>query len=202
MKAGPEGSMEDLKSPFREMAALFIRNWLWIAIVMGPALAILPLMLQKMPVPVLLIFLLSPAYMFHQIEEHWRDRFRLFVNQRVFGGVEALTPAAVFWINVPIVWGIDAGALISAAFGRFELALLAFYMMLVNAVVHTVGIFRFGYNPGLVTSVIIFIPLSCAGLVTSSQPLVTHLIALGLAVIGHGLIFGYALSRVLRLRRA
>ena len=181
---------------------LLIRHWLWLAMGMVPVLAILPLFAPQMPLPVLLTYLLSPAYMLHQIEEHWRDRFRSFVNQRVFGGVEALTPTAVFWINVPIVWGLNAGAVIGAAFGRFELALVAIYMMLVNGVVHTVGVFRFGYNPGLATSLLVFFPLSYAGAVTLPEPLSGHLIALGMAVCGHILIVAYALSRVRRLARA
>jgi hypothetical protein len=164
-----------------------------------PVLGVIPLFAPQMPWPVLLTFLLSPAYMLHQIEEHWQDRFRRFVNQRLFGGVEALTPAAVFWINVPIVWGMNAGALVGAAFGRFELALLAVYMMLVNGVVHTVGIVRFGYNPGLVTSLLVFLPLSCTGVATLTEPWAVHLIAVGLAVFGHVLIVGYALRRVRRL---
>ena len=178
---------------------MLVRYWLWLAMGMIPVLAILPLFAPQMPLSVLLTFLLSPAYMLHQIEEHWRDRFRIFVNQRVFGRVEALTPTAVFWINVPIVWGINAGAVIAAAFGRFDLALVAIYMMFVNGVVHTVGILRFGYNPGLATSLFVFFPLSYAGAVTLTETLSVHLIALGIAVCGHVLIVAYALLRVRRL---
>ncbi len=35
--------------------------------------------------------------MLHQLEEHWGDRFRSYVNNTVFGGVEALTVADVLW---------------------------------------------------------------------------------------------------------
>jgi len=181
---------------------LLIRYWLWIAIGITPILAAFPLFAPKMPLSILLTFLLSPAYMLHQIEEHWRDRFRTFVNQRVFGGVEALTPTAVFWINVPIVWGINAGALVSAAFGKLDLALISFYMMFVNGMLHIIGTSRFGYNPGLVTSLLIFFPLSCAGIATITEPLSGHLIAFGIAVFGHVMILGYALLRVRRLARA
>ncbi len=139
--------------------------------------------------------------MLHQIEEHWRDRFRVFVNQRVFGGLEALTPALVFWINVPVVWGLNLGALLGAMFGRFDVALIAVYMMLVNAFVHVLGIIRFGYNPGLFTSLVIFIPLSLVAILTIPERLSAHLVALGIAIVGHMLIFGYALMRVRRLER-
>jgi hypothetical protein len=54
---------------------------------------------QKWPSVWLLMFAMTPAYMFHQVEEHRGDRFRIFVNQHVFRGVEALTSLAVLWIN-------------------------------------------------------------------------------------------------------
>lgn len=47
------------------------------------------------------------------------------LHHRVFGGMEALTPAAVFWFNVPIVWGLNLEALTGATFGHFEVAIIA-----------------------------------------------------------------------------
>ena len=182
--------------------ALLIRNWLWLTFGLAPLLTALSLFGAEWPRPVLFAYLLAPAYMLHQIEEHWRDRFRSFVNERVFGGFEALTAAAVFWINVPIVWGLNLGAFLCAVFARFDLALIAAYLMLVNAVVHTLGIFRFGYNPGLITSLILFFPLSLAAIFAMPQALHTHLFALGVAVVGHVLIFGYAFLRVRRMKQS
>jgi Protein of unknown function with HXXEE motif len=181
---------------------LLIRYWLWLAFGLAPLLAAVPFFVSDWPPSVLFTYLLSPAYMLHQIEEHWRDRFRTFVNQRVFGGSEALTAAAVFWINVPIVWGLNLGAFLSAWLARFDFALVAAYLMLVNAVVHTLGIFRFGYNPGLITSLVVFFPLSLAAILAAPASLPSHLFALGAAVLGHALLFGYALLRVRRLKQA
>jgi Protein of unknown function with HXXEE motif len=169
--------------------------------VLAPVLAVLPLVLPPMPVPLLAIYLLSPGYMLHQVEEHLGDRFRRFVNHRVFGGVEALTPAAVFWINVPLVWGVNAAAVVAAAAGRFDLALVAVHLMLVNAAVHILGVVRFGYNPGLATSVGVFLPLGAAAVLVTGQPPAAHLVALAVAVVGHALLVGYALLRVRRLGR-
>ena len=181
--------------------ALLIQNWLWLTLGLVPLLVAFWLFGSEWPRSVLLTYLLAPAYMLHQIEEHWRDRFRSFVNERVFGGFEALTAAAVFWINVPIVWGLHVGAFLCAVFGRFDLALIAAYLMLVNAVVHTLGIFRFGYNPGLITSLLLFFPLSLAAICAMPQAFHTHLFALGVAVAGHALIFGYAFLRVRRMKQ-
>ena len=180
---------------------LLIRNWLWLALGLAPLFAVLSIFVSDWPRSVLFAYLLTPAYMLHQIEEHWRDRFRLFVNQRVFNGFEALTAASVFWINVPVVWGINFGAFLSAVFGRFDLTLVAVYLMLVNAIVHTLGIVRFGYNPGLITSLVVFFPLSLAAILFVPVALPSHLFAVALAVVGHALIFGYAVARVRRLKQ-
>ena len=45
-----------------------------------------------------------PGYMLHQVEEHPADRFGMFTNHRVFGGVEALTTVGVLLIDLPGVW--------------------------------------------------------------------------------------------------
>ncbi len=42
--------------------------------------------------------------MLHQVEEHPADRFGMFTNHRVFGGVEALTTVGVLLIDLPGVW--------------------------------------------------------------------------------------------------
>jgi hypothetical protein len=59
--------------------------------------------------PAFLIFLHSPVYMIHQVEEHTGDRFRKFVNENVFGGRDTPTVASVLVINLPFVWGIKPG---------------------------------------------------------------------------------------------
>jgi hypothetical protein len=63
---------------------------------------LMPVLAQRWPLAWLLIFAMLPIYMFHQVEEHTGDRFRVFVNQHVFHGVEALTPLAVLWINLQL----------------------------------------------------------------------------------------------------
>ena len=180
---------------------LLIRHWLWLTFLLAP-LSVAAVALSHWPLPVRLIALLTPAYMLHQMEEHWGDRFRTFVNTRVFGGREALSEAAVFVINVPLVWGLNLGAWWCALSGRFDLALIGLYMMLVNAVAHVVGVARFGYNPGVVTSFIVFAPLSSAIIVETQEPLSAHLFALGVALIGHAAIVLYAVLHARRGERS
>ncbi len=74
-----------------------LNTWLtsrWVAaagFMAATLLAILPLVQAAYALPLVLIFLHSPGYMLHQVEEHTGDRFRTFVNQRLFGGRNALS---------------------------------------------------------------------------------------------------------------
>ena len=87
-----------------------IERWLnehWVAAALCTA-TVLTLLLPALPkhpdAAWLLTYSLLPVYMFHQVEEHTGDRFRNFVNEKIFSGVEALSHAAVLWINLPGVW--------------------------------------------------------------------------------------------------
>lgn len=110
-----------------------------------------------------LIFLHSPAYMIHQVEEHTGGRFRKFTNEHVFGGRNALTVTTVLVINLPLVWGVNLLALYAAYMWGPAWGLVAPYIMLMNALAHLATFARFSmYNPGLVTSAVLFLPLSVA----------------------------------------
>lgn len=183
-----------------------LKTWLagrWVAaagFMAAALLAMLPLVHAAYAWPLVLIFLHSPGYMIHQVEEHTGDRFRRFVNQRIFGGRDALSIAAVLVINLPVVWGLNLAALYAACLWGAGFGLVAPYAMLLNGITHIAAALRFrGYNPGLVTSVVVFLPLSLATIVVIG-PIGAgfHLAALGLAIILHGLIIAEVL---LRLRR-
>lgn len=159
--------------------------------------------------PFTLIFLLLPVYMLHQYEEHDADRFRLYVNREVGGGLEVLTPAAVFVINIGAVWVLDVVVIYLAARVDLGLGLIAAYLMLANAVVHIVGAIRGrAYNPGLVTAIVLFLPASIATIAAidgaGAGSLQDHVIGLVLAIAVHAMIVVYALRRrqALRLRPA
>ena len=161
-------------------------------------LALLPIMLTAFALPLVLIFLHSPAYMLHQVEEHTGDRFRSFVNQRIFGGRDALSVAAVLVINLPLVWGLNLFALYAAYFWGAGYGLVAPYAMLLNGITHIGASARFRcYNPGLVTAVVVFLPLSLWTLfVVGSVGLGFHLVALFLAVLIHAGIIANVLLRI------
>jgi len=164
-----------------------IKHWLeshWVAgaLFMGVALLLLvPVVVAGNDRYVLLIYLASAVYMIHQVEEHTGDRFRTYVNSKVFGGVEALTVGDVLWINLPGVWGVNLAALYAALFAGAGYGLAAPYLILVNGIAHLGMALRFrSYNPGLATGLLLFIPFGLASVVLIPAMAAQH--ALGLAI--------------------
>ena len=161
----------------------------WVAgagLMAGALLLMTPLLYGVWPLALLLIFLHSPGYMIHQVEEHTDDRFRTYINQRMFGGREALTTADVIWINAGEVWGLNLAALYIAASVGPGWALIAPYLMLVNALAHIGPAIRFrSYNPGLTTSFLIFLPLGILTLYSIPATLPQHALGFGLSVALH-----------------
>jgi hypothetical protein len=124
--------------------------------------------------------------MIHQVEEHVDDRFRTFTNREMFGGREGLTTANVILINVGYVWFTNLAALFAARFLGQGWGLVAPYLMLVNAVGHIVqAVSTRRYNPGLVTSLLIFLPLGIVTLFYVPGSVTQHALGLGVAVIIH-----------------
>jgi hypothetical protein len=185
-----------------------LKLWLpgrWVAaagFMAAALLAVWPLLHAAYALPLVLIFLHSPGYMVHQVEEHTGDRFRTFVNQRIFGGRDALGVTAVLVINIPVVWGLNLAALYAAYLWGAGFGLVAPYAMLLNGITHIGAAARFrSYNPGLATSLAVFLPLSLwtifkIGPVDASF----HFAALGLAIVLHVLIIVAVLTRVRRTR--
>jgi hypothetical protein len=167
-------------------------------------LALTPLLFGTWPLPLLLVFLQLPIYMLHQLEEHTGDRFRRFVNEHLADGREALTTAAVVVINVPLVWGVDLASLYLARFVELGLGLVAVYLTVVNAIVHVAGaIVGRGYNPGLVTGVVLFLPVGGSALfvlaTTSGVTAGDHAIGLIFALGSHAAIIAHVMRRRARL---
>src|SRR5690606_31380782 len=77
-----------------------VRYWVYGGFPTGLLLlALTPLIAAGWNTAIVAVFLQLPIYMLHQGEEHFGDRFRLFANDMLAGGREALTPWAVFVIN-------------------------------------------------------------------------------------------------------
>src|SRR4051812_21583848 len=115
----------------------FVSNWVYGGSLAGVLLlALLPLFAREWSWALTLVFLQLPVYMLHQLEEHHGDRFRTFTNALLGHGREVLSKLAVFVINVPGVWGVNALAILLAGFGDIGWGLAATYLTLVNAFAH------------------------------------------------------------------
>jgi hypothetical protein len=160
-------------------------------------LALFPLLTVGWPETLRLTFLFLPLYMMHQYEEHDADRFRLFVNALIGGGREVLTPAAVFVINVPGVWGVIALATYLSAWVAPGLGLIAVYLAVVNALAHVgQAVLLRRYNPGLGTAVAVFLPVGVYTIdrfdAAGAGGWAWQAVGIGSAVAIHIAIIGYA----------
>ncbi|PQO39894.1 HXXEE domain-containing protein [Bremerella cremea] len=182
-----------------------VRDWQWPAAALFSSMflfAVAPLIASSAGLALALVYLQLPAYMLHQWEEHQGDRFRLYINRTIGGGREALTPAATFWINSLGVWAIDLIAFYAAWFYSPVAGLVAGYLAVVNAVPHIgMTIKRREYNPGVITAVLLFLPLGgwCVAVVGADASWSAHLIAVGVAVGVHVAIIVHVARRLTRL---
>ncbi|MEM6481943.1 MAG: HXXEE domain-containing protein [Pseudomonadota bacterium] len=133
------------------------QNWVYGALPLAILLLGLAPLLERIVTPV---FLSLPIYMLHQFEEHDADRFRKAVNTMLGGERQGLSHGAVWVINVVFVWFLLL-AVFWLSQNTSAWGLVAGYLMLINAAVHIIAAARTKtYNPGLVTSVVFFVPLS------------------------------------------
>ena len=189
---------------------MFVRlrdNWVYggfLAAIM--LLALTPVLTSGWSLPLLLIWLQLPVYMLHQFEEHDDDRFRKFINATIGGGKELLSRFDVFVINIVGVWGVDTVAIWLAARLHLGLGLIAVYLSLVNALAHcgqAVAMRR--YNPGLITAILLFIPLGVTTLWvlarTGAVTTTDHVIGLGAAILIHAAIIVRVVTQRRKLAR-
>jgi Protein of unknown function with HXXEE motif len=165
-----------------------------------------PFVFRYVGMPLGLVYLQLPIYMLHQFEEHADDRFRIWVNNMIGGGRDVLTPIATFWINSLLVWVLDLVALYLACYVSLSLGLIAIYLPMLNAFGHIVpAIIKRQYNPGLVTSIVVFLPVgvlsTCLVSRAAGSHLEDHLLALGVAIAVHGTIIAHVRRRMSHLLR-
>jgi Protein of unknown function with HXXEE motif len=186
----------------------FLHNWMYAGFLAGLfLLAVAPIFAAAVGLPLLLVYLQLPVYMLHQLEEHYDDRFRKFVNDLLAGGREVLSTPAVVVINVVGVWVVILIALYLSRFVGLGLGLIAIYLTLVNALVHIVqAAVQRRYNPGLVTAVVLFLPVGIWGLmIVSATPGVTttdHVVGLAVAILIHVAIAAHIRQRMAGLSAA
>lgn len=178
-------------------ASWFIQSWSRVGIPLGIVLLLLsPFLLKGIGVILFLVFLQLPVYMFHQYEEHAHGRFRDFINQMIGGGKLILSDTAIFWINILLVWVLDLCILYIAVYWNNSLGLIAAYLTLVNGLSHIiVALVQRRYNPGLWTSIVLFLPLGAASIViltmATQTAILYQVVGLVSAILVHGIILIY-----------
>jgi len=171
------------------------------------ALGSLPLFLANADTSIILIYTLLPAYMIHQYEEHARGGFAAFVNSEVGQGREVLTKAGAFWINVLGVWALFLALFYLARYAAIGFAFGAIYATVINGITHALGGAALRrYNPGLYTSLALFLPWGIFLLVyfnsVVGDRLVFNVVGLLVGVALHAVIIGYLMRRRARLLSA
>lgn len=187
---------------------LLVRDWMKAGVIFVPVALMLAWFARRQPsgaIPAVALVGLA-IYLLHQGEEHWIDAlgrtfaFQGFANAqvaRLLPDVAApgtpLTALAIFTINVG-VWLLALQGATSRPGDAFPLT-AGVAATLVNGMTHVGAALALGlYNPGLVTAVILFLPLSAwalAWLVRAGHATLPHVgLAMAWAVCLHAFLFG------------
>ncbi|MEL7179619.1 MAG: HXXEE domain-containing protein [Pseudomonadota bacterium] len=153
------------------------------------------------------------VYIIHQFEEHWVDiygrtyAFKPNLNEFLSGLLghsdvqEIMSDTSVFVINTSLVWLVGALAIWRGSQHVFA-ALCMASIVVINAVSHIgAALIAGSYNPGLLTGVVLFLPVGIGAYVwlgrTSKPPLMIIAASLAWGLIAHVLM----ISGVLALNR-
>ena len=189
-----------------------LRSWLvddynWARLALPCALILLtslPVVLTAENRPLILLVTLLPAYMIHQYEEHAHGRFVAFFNATICRGRDVLTPVSAFWINILDVWLVFLVAFYLAKYWTLGVSLFPVYVILLNAATHvTVAVRLRRYDPGLITSLVLFLPWGGYLLIyfhdAVDRIVLVNGVALGAAVLVHAIIIVYVVRTYKRL---
>ena len=174
-----------------------INNWAIASLPIGILLLLLgPFIFKGVGFEAFLVFLLLPVYMFHQYEEHAHGEFKIFVNNFVGKGKEVLSDKTIFWINILAVWLVSLVGLYLSVYVSLAFGLAMGYLTVFNGFTHVViGIVRRSYNPGLWTSLILFLPFGSFTLYAitraSQAGIIQHAVGLGFAILIHAILIVY-----------
>ncbi|MGZ7120214.1 MAG: HXXEE domain-containing protein, partial [Methanobacterium sp.] len=145
-----------------------------------------------------LIWIQIPIYLLHQFEEHTWNGFKNYINKKVFNVEEGefpLNDRNIFWINIPIVWIMMP---VFAGLSSFNVmfGLWIPYFAVFNSLSHVIFSLRNReYNPGLIVSLILGIPVGIYALIIFysyiSVPAIISILSILFALLLHVIIFGY-----------
>jgi hypothetical protein len=191
-----------METPYR-FDDWFLHNWSRAALPLAVVIGVLsPLVFKAYGLTALLVVLHLVIYMVHQYEEHAQGKFKAFANQLLAGGQPKIGDAPIFWVNIVGVWGVYLVVIYGAIGVNPALGLISAYTTVVNGLLHVIAyVVTRRYNPGLITSVLLFLPVGAYTVFVISQlPATTsadHMLGLGAAILVHLVTFGY-LGRIAR----
>lgn len=129
------------------------------------------------------LFLSLPVYLVHQYEEHDDNRFAAFMNGMVGADKKGLSPPSIWVINVIFVWFFLLCVFYLAS-SNAGWAVMAAYLLAINGLLHLAWAIKFrGYNPGVWTSILLFIPSAAWIFVTIPATLAIHSVSV-IVVVG------------------
>jgi hypothetical protein len=146
---------------------------------------LLVLFVMKQDFPLFLLWLHTPIYFLHEFEEYiLPGGFLTFFNTKILGSKDAENPLDVkrsFWINVPLIFfAYPLSAILATKLG-LGWGIWVAYFSVANALSHVVMFFQHRYNPGLIVSVLVNIPV---GVFTIWYFFAHHLITVPAHIIG------------------
>ena len=176
---------------FRPFSRWVLDNWPQAGLLIAAMLLLIaPAIDRTMGRAVPLIYVWLPLYMAHQYEEYPLGHFLAWIRRAMPRDAAFLTERKVVLINLGMVWLLYVLAFYAAWAGNAAVALYAPYLAGINGIVHVVWWVRFrGYNPGLVTGVLLFLPCAFYTIVAfPGASRVDHLAAFGAAVLAHAVL--------------
>jgi hypothetical protein len=180
---------EGIEQPGEGRADRLTANWVYGALPLAVLLIGFAPFVDGILLPV---YLSLPVYMLHQYEEHDADRFLKSINLMLGPRARGLTHGSVWIINVVFVWFLLL-AVFFAARAAPGWGVVAAYLMGINALVHIAAAIRTRQgNPGLVTAIVLFLPLAVWIFAVQPASLVQHLTGAGLILALHGAIAAWA----------
>ena len=172
-------------------------NWYKSTIFLGVYLLIfLVIFLLETNFALFLIWIQFVVYLFHQFEEYiFPGGFVEFFNKKPLNSKKPNFPLdekASFWINIPIIFIAYPFSAILAGYIDISIGIWTAYFSVINAISHVGMFFKFKYNPGLIVSTFVNIPV---GLYTISYFYSQNLISINEQLIG--LIIGLLIQGVI-----
>lgn len=163
-----------------------VQHWMKVGTLMAPFLVMVALSFsasESLKNARSISLALLVAYILHQFEEHWVDiygrtfAFKPYLNAFLSNLLdhadvqEFMSNKSVFVINTSLVWLVGALA-VWRGDGHIFAALCMAAIVVVNAMSHIgAGLISGSYNPGLLTAVLVFLPVGTGAYVLLGRSL-------------------------------